>query len=178
MSSNNRNGKVFLTKLTSLEKIKASNTSIEQQVLTMLTENNNSQYEYQYSIMDDKVVTEAEAAPRGKNGERIAPHEDKGTKRQIGGAAVAGGLAGLMLVGPVGCVVVAGGAAMCATTRGNAGNVARSSGDMMANAGDRLKRLDQKHHVVNKTSRGITKGCNWVSHKLQPKARPETRLTT
>jgi hypothetical protein len=144
----------------------------------MLTENNNSHYEHQYLAMDDQIVTEAEAALRGNNGERIAPPEEKGTKRQVGGAAVAGGLAGLLLSGPVGCVVVAGGAAMCATSRGKAGNVARSSGDMMASAGDRLKKLDQKHHVVNKTSRGIVKGCNWVSHQLQPKARPETRLTT
>jgi hypothetical protein len=38
--------------------------------------------------------------------------------------------------------VVAGGAAMCATSRGKAGNVARSSGDMMS-VGDRLKKLDR-----------------------------------
>jgi hypothetical protein len=135
----------------------------------MMNKNNNntSHDEYQYLIMDDEIVTDAEAALRGSHGERIAPPEDKGTKRQVGGAAVAGGLAGLLLAGPVGCVVVAGGAAMCATTRGQAGNAARSSGDMMASAGDRLKRLDKKHHVVNKASRGIDKGCNWVSRQLQ-----------
>jgi hypothetical protein len=129
--------------------------------------------------MDDQIVTEAETALRGGNqGERIDHPQEKGTKRQVNGAAVAGGLAGLLLAGPVGCIVVAGGAAMCATSRGKAGNVARSSGDMMASAGDRLKKIDQKHHLVNKTSRGITQGCDWVSHQLQPKARPETRLTT
>jgi hypothetical protein len=164
----------------------------------MMTRNNNSQGEYQYLKMDDEIETEAEAALRENYGERDAeivteaeaalrgsyeerdapPEEDKGTKRQVGGAAVAGGLAGLLLAGPVGCVVLAGGAAIFATTRGTAGNVARASGDMMASAGDRLKKLDQKHHVVNKTSRGIVGGCNWVSHKLQPKAGPETRLTT
>jgi hypothetical protein len=137
----------------------------------MTQTHNNSYYEYQDSTIDDQIVTEAEAALRGNNGERIAPPEEKGTKRQVGGAAVAGGLAGLLLAGPVGCVVVAGGAAMCATTRGQVGNVARASGDTAATAGDRLKRLDQKHHVVKKTSRGVVKGCNWVSHQLQPKAR-------
>jgi hypothetical protein len=141
----------------------------------MMTRNNNSN-EYEYALMDDAIVTEAENALRVDYGERDAPPEEKGTKRQVGGAAVAGGLAGLMLAGPIGCVVIAGGAAMCATTRGTAGNVARASGDMMAATGDRLKKIDQKHHVVNKTSHGIVKGCNWVSHKLQPKARPETRL--
>jgi hypothetical protein len=142
----------------------------------MLTEIDKTHYEHQYSTMDDEIVTEGETALRGNHGvERIALPQEKGTKRQVGGAAVAGGLAGLLLAGPVGCVVVAGGAAMCATSRGKAGSVARSSGDMMASAGDRLKKLDQKHHVVNKTSRGIVKGCDWVSHQLQPKARPAQR---
>jgi hypothetical protein len=39
--------------------------------------------------MDDKFVTEAEAALRGKNG--IAPHQDKGTKSQASGTSVSGG---------------------------------------------------------------------------------------
>jgi hypothetical protein len=135
----------------------------------MLSRNNNSHDEFQYLIMDDECVTDTDAAQHENNGERDTPAGDKGTKRQVGGAAVAGGLAGLLLAGPVGCVVVAGGVAMCATTRGKAGNVARASGDMAAVAGDRLNKLDQKHHVVKKTSRGIIKGCNWVSHRLKPK---------
>jgi hypothetical protein len=160
---------------------------------------NNSDHEYQYLIMDDEVVfaeaeaalhenygerdaeivNEAEAALRENYGEYDAPlPQDRGTKRQVGGAAVAGGLAGLFLAGPVGCVVVAGGAALCATTRGQVGNVARASGDTMATVGDRLKKVDQKHHVVDKTSKGFVKGCDWVSRRLQPKVGPETRLTT
>jgi hypothetical protein len=160
--------------------------------------NNNSHDEYQYLIMDDQIVfdeaeaalqenygerdaeivTEAEAALRQNYGEYEPLLEERGSKRQVGGAAVAGALAGLLLAGPVGCVVVAGGAALCATTRGQVGNVARASGDMMATAGDRLKMIDQKHHVVDKTSKGFVKGCNWVSRRLQPKVGPETRLTT
>jgi hypothetical protein len=160
--------------------------------------NSNSDHEYQYVIMDDEVVfaeaeaalhehygerdaeivTEAEAALRENYGEHITPPQDKGTKRQVGGAAVAGGLAGLLLAGPIGCVVVAGGSALCATTRGQVGNMARASGDMMATAGDRLRKIDQKHHVVDKTSKGFVKGCDWVSRRLQPKVGPETRLTT
>jgi hypothetical protein len=60
----------------------------EQQVFIMLN--------HQYLIMDDKVVTKAKAAPRGKNGERIAPPKNKGTKHQIGVITVAGGLAKLL----------------------------------------------------------------------------------
>lgn len=126
-----------------------------------------------YGERDAEIVSESEAALHGPYEERDAARE--GTKRQVGGAAVAGALAGLLLAGPVGSVVVAGGAALCATTRGQVGNVARASGEMMASAGDRLKKLDQKHHVVDKTSKGIIKGCDWVSHRLKAGPQPETR---
>jgi hypothetical protein len=143
-----------------------------------MVSNNNSNYNEYRGLLDDDelVLAEAENALQENDGER-GPNKDPGTKRQIGGAAVAGGLAGFLLVGPVVGLAAAGGAAMCASqARGKAGNVARASGEVMATAGDRLKRLDQKHHVVDKTSRGIVKGCNWVSHKLQPKTRrPETQ---
>jgi hypothetical protein len=46
--------------------------------------------------MDDKVVTETEAALRGNKGEHIAPPQDNGTKRQVGGVTVSGGLAGIL----------------------------------------------------------------------------------
>jgi hypothetical protein len=91
------------------------------------------------------------------------------TGRQLGGAAVAGGLVGLVLGGPIIAAVAAGGAVLAVTTKGQAGNVARASGDAMASAGDRLRKVDKKHHVVEKTSKGIVKGCNWVSRRLKPK---------
>lgn len=101
-------------------------------------------------------------------------HEEEpvGTRRQVGGAAVAGGIAGLVLLGPVIGLVAAGGAAAVATSRGKAGQVARASGDVVSDAGSRLKQFDEKHHVVAKTSSGIVKGCSWVSNKLK---NPESR---
>jgi hypothetical protein len=60
---------------------------------------------------------------------------------------------------------------MCATSRGKAGNVARSSGDMMS-VGERQEDR-QKHHLVNKPPEESLKD-DWVSPQLQPKARPET----
>jgi uncharacterized protein YcfJ len=104
--------------------------------------------------------------------------ENPHTGRQLGGAAVAGGLVGLVLGGPIIAAVAAGGAALAVTTKGQAGNVARASGDTMASAGDRLRKVDRKHHVVEKTSKGIVKGCNWVSRRLKPKnasTRPPTQ---
>jgi hypothetical protein len=82
------------------------------------------------------------------------------TSRQVGGAAVAGGLVGLLIAGPVGALVAAGGSAIVATSaRGKAGEIARSSGDVVANAGDKLKQVDQKHHVTTRASESISKSC-------------------
>jgi hypothetical protein len=44
---------------------------------------------------------------------------------------------------------VAGGAAVVATTGGSAGKVARASGTVVANTGDRLQELDQKHQITS-----------------------------
>ena len=117
--------------------------------------------------------------------------EDAQELRQVGGAAVAGGLAGLVLVGPMFGLVAAGGAAVAATTPSKAGQVARAAGDVTASAGDRLKefdkkhhltkktkqgaqevgrslkKFDDKHHVVRKTTNSVKKGCDWVSNKLK-----------
>lgn len=91
------------------------------------------------------------------------------TKRQVGGAAVIGTVAGLCVGGPVLAVVGGVAAAAVATTNNKAGKVARSGGDVAADAGNRLKKFDQKHKVVEKTSNQIVKGCKWVSKKLQDK---------
>jgi hypothetical protein len=142
-----------------------------------------------------------------------------GTGREVGGAAAVGGIAGLVIGGPLLGIVGAGAGAVVATTKGKAGDVMRSSGSVAANAGSRLKGLskqhnlpektskgmkasgararkfDEKHHVVDKlkaagagvrkfdqkhrvsgkTSKGIVKGCNWISKKLQDK--PSTTST-
>lgn len=140
---------------------------------------NNSRNEYR-GLLDDEIVSQAQAALVQEDDstdygqQRGSNQMESGTKRQVSGAAVAGGIAGFLLVGPVVGLVLAGGAAVCAKSRGTAGDVARSGGEMVATAGDRLKRLDQKHHVVQKTSRGVVEGCHWVSHKLQP-SRTETQ---
>jgi len=124
---------------------------------------------------DDEHLSEYEIV----GDEEVSPEGESGTERHIGGAAVAGGLAGLLLAGPVVAVVTAGGAAVMATTNGKAGDVARASGAMMATAGDRLKKIEKKHHIVEKTGNGMVKGCNWVTKKLQPKSKrqPDTELT-
>lgn len=98
----------------------------------------------------------------GVDGEPEAP-----SKRQLTGVAVGAGLAGLVLVGPVVGLVAAGGAAVVATRRGQAGQVARKSGDTVADAGKRLKQFNHKHKVTEKTTKSIIEGCDWVSKRLR-----------
>jgi hypothetical protein len=95
----------------------------------------------------------------------VNPH----TKRELGGAAVAGGVLGLVVGGPIIAAVAAGGCALAVTTKGQGGKVVRAGGEAVACVGDRLKKINKKHRVVQKTGKGITKGCNWVAKKVKPK---------
>jgi hypothetical protein len=89
-----------------------------------------------------------------------------GTGRQLAGAAVAGGIAGLLLAGPLVAAVAATGAVLAATSQGKAGAVARATGETMAGAGDTLRKINQEHRVVEKTGKGVAKGCKWVGKQL------------
>ena len=88
------------------------------------------------------------------------------TKRQVQGAAVAGGVTGLVLLGPVVGLVAAGGAALATSGRGEIGNAARATGDSVSDLGNSIKKYEKKHHIKDKTSKGILKGCNWISNRL------------
>jgi len=105
---------------------------------------------------------------------------DLGTERQVGGAAVAGGIAGLVLGGPILALVAAGGAAVVATSsRGKPGDVVRQCGDATADAGHRLKRYDEEHRVVERATHSIKvawKGISKTFNKPQPR-NPGTSLT-
>ena len=121
-------------------------------------------------IVDDGIVEQLNSS---QNNDNDNPH----TRRQLRGAAVAGGLTGFLLGGPILAAVAAGGAALAVTGKGNTGKVARSTGEVMASAGDRLKKVDQKHHVVEKTSKGLSKSCNWVAKKLKPRDQQTPTMT-
>ena len=136
-------------------------------------------YEEEYSIPSGLTNPESEC-------------ENKGLGRAMGGAAVVGGVAGLMFVGPVVGLAAAGGAAALATTKGKVGEVTRATGEVVASAGSRLKKLDekhhitdkaakgvisagnqlkkldQKHHITDKAAKGVVKSANWVSKQIKP----------
>merc|ERR1719330_347876 len=129
-----------------------------------------------------------------------APREAKAARREFGGAAVAGGLLGLALAGPMVGLVAGAGAAALTTTKGEAGKIAKASGEVVCSGGERLKQWNRKHHVSAKTNKairsagsslkrwderhGLTKktssaivtGCNKISKTLKPEPSQEARL--
>mmetsp|Transcript_3980 Transcript_3980/g.6071 ORF Transcript_3980/g.6071 Transcript_3980/m.6071 type:complete len:155 (+) Transcript_3980:60-524(+) len=89
--------------------------------------------------------------------------------RQIGGAAAAGGLAGLVLVGPIVAVAGAIGGAVAATSKGVTGALARGAGEGMASAGDEIKKVEDKTHLGAKSVNGLRTSVKWVSSKFDRK---------
>ena len=94
---------------------------------------------------------------------------DTPTQRQIGGAAAAGGIAGLIIGGPILAVVAGIGIAACATTKSKAGQVTRATGDAVSTAGSKAKQWNEKHRVLQKTGDGIVKGYQWVDRQFKGK---------
>jgi len=48
----------------------------------------------------------------------------------------------------------------------NVSSLAKDCGDVMIKAGNSMKNFDEKHQVTKKTYKGIKKGLNWVSQRL------------
>jgi ABC-type nitrate/sulfonate/bicarbonate transport system substrate-binding protein len=146
----------------------------EQQHSTMIhnTHSRNPGYtdpEIYYTPNDNVVINNntnsSQASP-------VSPTEEENphTSRQLKGAAAVGGIAGLVLGGPLLAVAAAGGAAYVVTSKGSAGSVVRKGGDAVADAGVSLKRYNRKHQVVQRTANQVTQGCSWAAKRLQPKA--------
>lgn len=108
---------------------------------------------------EEETVSEAPDSPDQKDA--AAGEDVLGTKRQVIGAAVAGGLVGSIFGGTILGAAGAAGGAVLATKEGKMGHWARSSGDLMANTGDRLKKMDEKHRFIEKTT-------GWINQQLEP----------
>ena len=124
-------------------------------------------YEEEYVIEADNT-TMTNPSPDGVSVNNS--DSDKAKLRAMGGAAVVGGVAGLIMVGPLVGLAAAGGAAALATTKGKAGDVTRATGEAVASAGSRLKKMDQKHHITDKVAKSVVKSANWVSKQVKPKS--------
>ena len=71
--------------------------------------------------------------------------------REVGGAAVIGTAAGLVIAGPIVGVAAGGAAAYAATSNGTIGNAARQSGETISSAGDKAKEINKKHEITKKS---------------------------
>ena len=78
--------------------------------------------------------------------------------RIIAGAAVVGGVAATLLVGPVVGIVAAGGAAYAATRSDKVGEVAKSTGQAAVAVGGKAAALDKEHGITNKIGDGLKTG--------------------
>lgn len=130
---------------------------------------------------DEPLMVEADAVGASPVNRGVDNgNEDDRRFREMSGAAVAGGIAGLLIAGPIVGLVAAGGAAVLATTQGRAGDVARATGNVAASAGDRVKRINEKHHIVERTGTGLKKLgrlCrNWIRNIKSPRQLPRASL--
>ena len=95
--------------------------------------------------------------------------QSQGTSRSAAviGASVIGGVAGLVAVGPLVAIAVAGGAAYGAGAKdGPLAKVMRGAGGVVAQAGGAAKRFEDKTGVVKTTASGVGKGLGWFAKKV------------
>lgn len=100
--------------------------------------------EYEYGEFGENVNREVGSDP-----------DEMPSGKVLGGAAVVGGLAGLVIAGPILGVAAGVGAAALATTKGAGGDVARASGDVAVATGERAKKIDEKYQVADKTKHAV-----------------------
>jgi len=124
--------------------------------------------EVQYDLHSDASGDVTRPRPKGGPVEQWES-DLQSERRVVGGAAAAGAIAGLVLAGPIVAIAVAGGAAAVATTRGKAGEVTRATGEVMAQAGDRLQNLDKKHKISEKAANAFSKNARWLTERLKTK---------
>lgn len=95
---------------------------------------------------------------------------DMGTKGEVNGAAVAGGVAGLLLGGPfVGALAAASAAYVAATKDSDVGNFARDAGSSMNKFGKKLLQTEKENKILDRTAEGLVKGASWVEARMSTK---------
>lgn len=75
----------------------------------------------------------------------------------ITGAAVVGGVAGLVVAGPI--LGIAGGiaAGALAASKGPGGNLSRAAGELAVTATERAQKANEKHHIVENSKKAAGK---------------------
>jgi hypothetical protein len=131
--------------------------------------------EVTYSSDIDVEVDEAgniSISPHHGDGDLPNNNKNPHTKRQMIGASVAGALAGCFACGPIfGIPLGAGTAALAVSSPTPAGAWTRKGGDAVATAGivagERIQKLDEERHLVDKTKKTAVEGYQWTSKRLK-----------
>ena len=100
---------------------------------------NYSKNDYEYKSVEQDLVL-PDSAVFAESDKRRLP-DSLGSKRQIHGAAWAGGLTGLLIGGPIGAILLAwGGIHLAKKNSGDLGDFCRKSGDFMCRMGIAIKK--------------------------------------
>jgi hypothetical protein len=102
---------------------------------------------------------------------------DVGSKSEVNGAAVAGGITGLLLGGPIIAGLAAAGAAyLAASKEGEAGDWARKSGKAVNDLGKSLVKAEKENNILDKVTNELVKGTRWVEKRMSAtNSNPERR---
>ena len=110
---------------------------------------------------------------------------EMGSRGEVNGAAVAGGLVGAVLAGPFGAVTAAALAAyLAAKKEGDAGDWARKSGSTLNEVGKKMVKVEKDNNILDKTTKSLVKGASWVEKRLSsstssnPERDTEAHLTS
>ena len=107
-----------------------------------------------------------------------------GSRSEVNGAAIAGGIAGALLAGPfIGLAAAAGAAYLAAGKEGDAGDWARKSGKAVSDVGKKIVDVEKENKILDKTTKELIKGASWVekrfsSTKSSQKRDTEANLTS
>ncbi len=108
----------------------------------------------------------------------VGVSNEKKSMTVIGGAAVAAGVAGSLLLGPLVGLAAAGAAAYATTRDDNVGEAARATGSATATAGEiayekakmvggKMKEFDQQHDVTGKASRALASAATSLENAMK-----------
>ena len=127
---------------------------------------------YPTGYVEEPEIVLNDGAPANDNGSNFHDEENRHTKRQLRGAAAAGGIAGMCLGGPLLAAVGAAGGAYVVSDKGCVGNTARHCGDAVADFGVTVKRWNRKNQVTQKATKNVSKAADWAARRLKPKDVP------
>jgi len=90
----------------------------------------------------------------------------------IGPAAVAGGVLGFLIGGPVFGVLLGLGSGFASTRQGAAGDIARATGDVAVTVKEKATEINQEHHMTQKLSDTARRFCHFVSNRGNVRSSP------